>query len=111
MNDESPDWRRLIDERLAALEEEDALGRESQSVVTLDQQSVGRLSRQDALQAQAMARAAQVRRDRERTQLRAALTRLETGEFGYCEDCGEEIAARRLQANPALRLCLSCARG
>jgi len=39
----------------------------------------------------------------------AALTKLEAGVYGRCESCGEEIAAARLEAMPAARLCISCA--
>jgi DnaK suppressor protein len=79
--------------------------------VELDQQAVGRLSRMDALQNQAMARAQQSRRDTEARRLRTALHRIETGEFGWCEDCGEAIPARRLELDPAAIRCVSCASG
>ena len=97
--------------RLAEIAAENALGEDSQSVVALDQQSVGRLSRMDALQAQAMAKAQQGLRDAEAARLRAALARMEDGEYGYCEDCGEAIALKRLLLNPAAPKCISCARG
>jgi DnaK suppressor protein len=42
--------------------------------------------------------------------LRAALARIETGDFGYCTECGEAIAAARLEFDPALALCIACAR-
>lgn len=96
---------------LAALDEGDTLGAESQAVVALDQQAVGRLSRMDALQGQAMAQAQQGRRDIARKRIAAALARVETGDFGYCADCGEEIAPARLELDPAAPLCISCARG
>ncbi|MGR3759615.1 TraR/DksA family transcriptional regulator [Roseobacteraceae bacterium NS-SX3] len=102
---------RQIRARLAELEAEDALGAEARGVVELDQQMVGRLSRMDALQMQAMANAQAARRAGESQRLRAALLRMEDGEFGYCEDCGEEIALKRLQLNPAVAKCISCARG
>ena len=108
---ESTHFRGLILARLTELESENTLGAEGQSVVTLDQQSVGRLSRMDALQNQAMAKAQQTRRDSEATGLRAALARLEDGEFGYCEDCGEAIAPRRLALNLTATRCISCASG
>ena len=57
----------LITTRLDELNQEDDLGHSSQAVVVLDQQSVGHLSRMDALQAQAMAQAAQTRRDTQRS--------------------------------------------
>lgn len=101
----------LIRARLAEIEEENARGREGQAVVPLDQQSVGRLSRMDALQNQAMARAQQSRRDIETRRLRAALARIGSGEYGACDDCGADIALRRLELNPAATLCITCARG
>ena len=105
------DFRDLIARRLAALDEEDARGRQGQSVVTLDQQAMGRLSRQDALLNQSMARATQTRRDAQRRALKAALIRIEDGEFGYCDDCGEEIARKRLELDPTATRCVSCASG
>jgi RNA polymerase-binding protein DksA len=38
-----------------------------------------------------------------------ALRRLDTGRFGVCESCGEEISEARLKALPWARLCLNCA--
>ncbi len=112
MPDPDPEeFRALIAARLAELDAEDTLGAGGQSVVTLDQQSVGRLSRQDALQSQAMAKAQQLRRDTERRRLSAALARIEEGEFGYCEDCGEAIPAGRLRLDPAAARCVDCASG
>lgn len=108
---ESARFRTLIETRLAQIEEENRLGAEGQSVVTLDQQAVGRLSRMDALQSQAMAKAGQARRDGEVKKLRAALARIDEGEFGYCEDCGGEIALKRLEFDPGAALCISCASG
>lgn len=89
------EYRNLILSHLAALQEEDRLGQQGQSVVTLDQQAVGRLSRMDALQSQAMAKANQVRRDAKKTALLQSLERLDHGDFGYCEECGEDIAPNR----------------
>lgn len=104
-------FRALIDARLAGLEEEDARGQQAQSVVTLDQQAVGRLSRQDALLSQSMAKATQARRHAARAGLHAALGRLETGDFGYCDACGEEIAPKRLEFDPTVTRCIGCASG
>ncbi|MFZ5964720.1 TraR/DksA family transcriptional regulator [Thalassococcus sp. BH17M4-6] len=101
----------LIRDRLAALDEDDRLGKDGQAVVSLDQQSVGRLSRMDALQSQAMAKAAQGRRDAQKRGLRAALQRIEEGEFGYCDDCGDAIAPARLELDPTATRCMSCASG
>lgn len=40
--------------------------------------------------------------------LRAALARAERGEYGICEECGEDIANQRLAALPDVVTCLSC---
>ncbi|MGM0562597.1 MAG: RNA polymerase-binding protein DksA [Pseudomonadota bacterium] len=48
-------------------------------------------------------------RDRERkliTKIDAALQRIEDGSYGYCEDTGEPIAIRRLEARPIATLSL-----
>ncbi len=104
-------FRQLIHQRLLDLAAQSAAGQDAQSVVELDQQAVGRLSRMDALQNQAMAKAQQVRRDTEVHRLQAALIRMDEGEFGYCEDCGEEIARGRLELDLAASKCVSCASG
>lgn len=103
--------RDVIMTRLAEIDAQDSLGTDGQSIVTLDQQSVGRLSRMDALQNQAMAKAQQTRRDIERTRLTHALTAMDEGEYGYCGDCGEEIPLPRLQLDPGATRCVSCASG
>lgn len=103
--------RKRLEERLAELALGEALGHEGKKVVELDQQSVGRLSRMDALQSQAMAQAASRMRAAEERRIRAALLRIEEGEFGFCSDCGEEIAAARIEHDPAAALCISCAKG
>lgn len=77
--------------------------------VMLDQRSVGRLSRMDALQGQAMAAAAFRRRTVTIARLRRTLVRMEEGEFGYCFECGERIADGRLDADPSNHLCVACA--
>nr|WP_246455626.1 TraR/DksA C4-type zinc finger protein [Sulfitobacter aestuariivivens] len=93
------------------MEAEDAAGDAATKTVELDQQAVGRLSRMDALQNQAMAQAQVRRRQAERQKVRAALLRIEEGEYGFCTDCGEEIAAERRAADPAIARCLDCTRG
>lgn len=79
--------------------------------VQLDQQSVGRLSRMDAIQVQAMAKAEQARREKRLLGVRAALKRIDNGSFGDCLRCEEPIEDKRLAADPATTLCIACARG
>lgn len=112
MNNESlQEFRDLIAARMAELDAEDEAGQAGQATVELDQQSVGRLSRMDALQNQAMAKATGARRKTERARLKAALARMDEGEYGYCEECGEAIAAGRLRLDPAATRCVDCASG
>ena len=85
------------------------MGKSDQKPVTLDQQSVGRLSRMDALQIQAMDKAKDARRALELKRIEGALLRLEEGEYGYCTRCGEEIAPERLNQDPAAPFCIVCA--
>lgn len=104
-------YRARIVALLAELAQEDALGAAGQAIVELDQQAVGRLSRMDALQNQAMAKAQSARRAGEERRLKAALARIDEGEFGFCTDCGEALEPARLAADPAIPRCLSCVRG
>lgn len=41
-------------------------------------------------------------------QVERALARIEDGEFGICEECGEPIHKKRLDAVPWARYCLAC---
>jgi len=101
----------MIQARLSAIADENALGLDGQAVVELDQQAVGRLSRMDALQNQAMAKAQQGRRNIETKRLHAALARMAAGEYGYCDDCGEDIPVKRLELDAAAIKCVNCATG
>ena len=50
-------------------------------------------------------------RDRERVLLKKierTLQKIEDGEFGVCENCGEEISVKRLEARPVTDLCIRC---
>ena len=102
-------YKKLIELQLEELTADNALGQSAQKTVELDQQSVGRLSRMDALQSQAMAQAQQRRRDDVlKGSLQAALQRLKEEEFGYCLECGDEIEEARLLANPVVIKCMAC---
>lgn len=103
------EWKRLIEARIADLTEASLASREDRAPVQLDQTLQGRLSRIDAMQGQAMANATDVRRQQQIAALKGSLARLERGEFGECVECGERIAEARLNANPAVTLCIGCA--
>ena len=76
--------------------------------VELDQARVGRLSRMDALQGQAMAQEATRRRQRQLLAIEGALRRIDAGEYGYCFACGESIGPGRLSADPTSTRCVGC---
>ena len=42
--------------------------------------------------------------------IKYALEKFRTGEFGICEECGEEISEQRLMARPVASLCIDCKR-
>jgi DnaK suppressor protein len=104
-----PEMRRRLDAERAELAALSASGAEARRVVELDQQSMGRLSRMDALQGQAMAQASERRRQLRLQQIEAALRRVDRDEFGWCLRCGETIAPARLKLDPATPTCRDCA--
>lgn len=104
-------FRRQLEQLETELANQDDLGQNSQKTVTLDQQAVGRLSRMDAMQQQAMAKATQARRDQVKTRIAAALKRMNEDEYGYCTECGDDIPTKRLELDPTTPQCISCASG
>jgi len=84
-------------------------GQQAEQVVELDQSRVGRLSRMDAMQAQAMSVETGRRRRLHILAINSALARIENGDYGDCFYCAENINPKRLEADPATKLCISCA--
>lgn len=82
---------------------------ESSQVVELDQSRMGRLSRMDAMQVQAMAQASGQRRAATMRKIDVALIRLDSADYGICRACDEEINAKRLEFDPTAILCIDCA--
>ena len=101
--------RNALARRAAQLAQERAISREARAPVTLQQDSVGRLSRMDAMQQQAMAQAQDRRRQSESARIEAAIRRIDAGEWGYCVTCGDDIAAARLNHDPSIPTCIQCA--
>lgn len=102
-------FRTQLKERLAEVERLEAFEHEAARPVELDQQSVGRLSRMDAMQMQAIAAEHERRYRLERARIVAALQRLADGEYGHCLTCDGKIPARRLDLDPAATQCVRCA--
>lgn len=99
--------------RLLQLQEEleaiASINAQSSDTVELDQAKVGRLSRMDAMQAQAMSQASGRRRELMLKKIAAALARIESDEYGFCQSCDELIAEKRLEIDPTALLCIDCA--
>ena len=84
-------------------------GNASSEIVELDQARVGRLSRMDAMQAQAMSQASDRRREIMLQKTAAALARIDRDEYGFCSSCDEPIDRKRLEFDPTAVLCIGCA--
>ncbi|MBW1762703.1 MAG: TraR/DksA C4-type zinc finger protein [Deltaproteobacteria bacterium] len=128
---EADTLRQQLVELVAELEHTLRASADSASPVMLDQSSVGRLSRMDAMQQQAMAKAtrqksqsrmdamqqqAMAKATRQKSQLRltqckVALSSFDRNEYGLCRKCEEPIGYRRLSAKPEAPFCLECQRG
>lgn len=101
-------YRSRIEREIAELRALSDGSRDGRAPVELDQQSVGRLSRMDAMQQQSMDLAREERRKTRLAILEAALRRLDEDDFGYCLSCDEDIPAERLAFDPAVTLCFDC---
>jgi len=104
----STSYRNRIQQEIDELRALSDGSKDGRAPVELDQQSVGRLSRMDAMQQQSMDLAREERRRSRLAVLAAALRRLDEDEFGYCLSCEEDIPAERLAFDPAVTLCFDC---
>jgi len=100
--------QRLLDQQAELLGIADLIDSSAVSV-KLDQSAIGRVSRVDAMQQQAMALASQERQDEHLRRIKSALARIDDGEFGDCLQCLNEIPMARLEIDPSIELCLDCA--
>ena len=95
---------------LSRLERSMKISGESARPGDLEQDTVGRLSRIDAIQNQGLTQSLQ---ERERVQLASitdALRRIEEGSYGACSACGAAIPFERLLVFPEAKNCAACAR-
>ena len=102
------DFFTQLEARKSAVEDQLRQLESSTEPVKLDQQSVGRVSRIDAIQQQQMAVANKSQATQQLQRIETALKRIEDGLFGYCLHCGESISVPRLQVQPEATLCLGC---
>jgi len=94
----------LKDELLDQYESE----KSAAGTVDLDQTKVGRLSRMDAMQQQNMAKSTMRNITERLKRISIALAKIETGDYGYCDECGEHIALNRLEVQPEAPCCFAC---
>ncbi len=103
-------FKKLLEERLKGITARQECQKQEIAPVELDQAKVGRLSRMDAMQQQAMSQAVARLTDVERQRIQSALGRMQSDDYGYCVSCGEEVAEGRLRFDPSVLLCISCAK-
>lgn len=102
-------FKLLLEQKRDEINETIETGDLAAQPVELDQTRVGRLSRMDAMRAQAMSLEAKRRRDLEVIRIKSALERIEQGTYGECLECYEPVSLARLENNPSVTLCIHCA--
>ncbi len=103
-------FKKRLEERLEEIIAAQESRKKEVAPVELDQTRVGRLTRMDAMQQQAMSQAAARLADLELQRIQSALGRMQSGDYGYCIICDEEIAEGRLRFDPSILTCISCAK-
>ena len=103
-------FKKCLEENLEAITAGQERQKKEAAPVELDQTRMGRLSRMDAMQQQAMSQAVARLTDLERQRIQSALGRMESGDYGYCVICDEVIAEGRLRFEPSVLTCISCAK-
>ncbi len=103
-------FKKRLEDRLQEIRSKQEKKKGNKGAVELDQARIGRLSRMDAMQQQAMEKATARLVDQERQRIQAVLARMGEGEYGYCILCEEEIAEGRLEFDPSVLVCIDCAK-
>lgn len=94
----------LRQETLAEIE----AGKETTIPPELDQTTVGRLSRMDAIQNQQIALERERLRKQKLQRIDSALKRIDEDEYGYCARCEDDISEERLNFDPTIMVCKAC---
>lgn len=92
----------------ASLEEDLSVADSTEGSIEPDN-AIGRLTRMEAIQAQAMGDAGRRRQQARLQRVHRALERVEKGTYGDCARCGTEIPRGRLEVMPEAGLCVKCA--
>ncbi len=107
--DQVAELREELERQLVRLERSMRVTEEAARPVQLDQTAVGRLSRMDAMQNQALTKNLQERELIKHALLIEALERLDAGTYGTCSECAGAIAFDRLFVYPEAPNCATCA--
>ena len=97
----------LIRSQIAELEETIEQLKESAKPVSPDN-AIGRLSRMEAMSEQNIKMANLKQAQARLVGLKGALKRVDTEDFGLCQECEEPIAEKRLKIFPETLLCTVC---
>lgn len=106
--DQLLELREELERELVRLRRSMRISEATSAPVALDQSAVGRLSRMDAMQSQAMQKELLGREEGRLGELEAALRRLDDGSYGRCSVCDAPIPYGRLLVMPEARGCAGC---
>jgi len=99
--------KKLIDLRVG-IQELEGSSEEVSPLAERDHACTGHLSRKDAMHAQKIAEEGPRQRKRQIQKIDGALRRIQSGEFGRCFVCEEELDACRLSEDPTITRCMNC---
>lgn len=108
-DDDLQKFKQMLEQQRDELMLSQQMAQGSTETVELDQSSVGRVSRMDAMQSQSMAVETTRLRQQQLRKISTALALMDSGDYGYCDVCDEDIDPRRLEIDPASSMCVSCA--
>ncbi len=94
---------------LIAKSEKDILDMENMTAPVTPENSIGRISRMDAINNKSVMEAALRNKKAKLGKLRMALKNIELEDFGICQNCKNPIQAKRLIFMPESTKCIRCA--
>lgn len=99
---------RLVDERAHIVDELSAMGADTEEggIEIASDEGFADSAASTAEKAELLALVERLRETL--TDVDDALARIDSGDYGVCEGCGEQIPIARLEARPQARLCMSC---
>ena len=108
MKDDVEKYRTMLEELQVTLKQEIALANEECAPIQLNG-TMGRISRNDAIQVQQMALEIKRRREERLIRIQTAFSRMDKGTYGDCCRCHNRINEARLDTIPDVVLCIRCA--